>query len=202
MTLIYTILDNTYFEKKKTRKKRQIYIFIYKYTKILQFGALASWGLKNKLIISTKALFLIKKQATRYIYISILYFDESTPDLKEALRCAAKNSTPPEKKRFILYWVYTMNNIHLWWFFGLIKVFLVTLLSRHTWWFLLKHLKAPSDCQKCPLSLRQMCWNSSWISQKHQQRPAWGDIFALAQFSQTLNLYIFKNKMLSLHTDC
>lgn len=96
MTLIYTILDNTYFEK-KTRKKRQIYIFIYNYTKILQFGALASWGLKNKLIISTKALFLIKKQATRYIYISILYFDESTPDLKEALRCAAKNSTPPEK---------------------------------------------------------------------------------------------------------
>lgn len=28
-------------------------MFIYKYTKILQFGALASWGLKNKFMITS-----------------------------------------------------------------------------------------------------------------------------------------------------
>lgn len=78
MTIIYTILDNTYFEK----RKKDLYIFIYKYTKILQIGALASLGLKNNFIISTKALFLTKKQATRYIYISLSYFDKNTPDFK------------------------------------------------------------------------------------------------------------------------
>lgn len=34
-------------------KKTNIYVFIYKYIKILQCGALASWGLKNE-FISTK----------------------------------------------------------------------------------------------------------------------------------------------------
>lgn len=51
----FTIYDNTYFERKK---RRQIYICIYRYTKILQFGAMASWGLKIKNVISTNAFFI------------------------------------------------------------------------------------------------------------------------------------------------
>lgn len=43
-------------------------MFIYKYTKILQFGALASWGLKNKFMITNVYLFIKKQQD---IFISL-----------------------------------------------------------------------------------------------------------------------------------
>lgn len=48
-------------------------MFTYKYTKILQFGALVSWGLKNK-FMSTNVLVYIKKKQD--IFISTLYFDK------------------------------------------------------------------------------------------------------------------------------
>lgn len=95
-TLKYTIQDSMYFEG-------QIYIFIYRYTKILQFGALASWGLKNKsIIISTKAFLLSRsKQQDISIFLYHILMKALWIFREEALRCAAKNNTPPRKRRFI-----------------------------------------------------------------------------------------------------
>lgn len=63
-------------------------MFIYKYTKILQFGALASWGLKNK-FMSTNVLVYIKKKQD--IFISLHYIlTKSTPDFREKQRCVLK----------------------------------------------------------------------------------------------------------------
>lgn len=76
MTLTYLILDSTY-KKKKIDK----YMFIYKYTKILQFGALASWGLKNKFMITNVYLFIKKQQD---IFISLHHIlRKSTPEKKK-----------------------------------------------------------------------------------------------------------------------
>jgi len=59
---------------KKTKKKEDKYIYLYTGTqRYCIFGALASRGLKNK-CISTKPffyLFVLSKQATIYIYISV-----------------------------------------------------------------------------------------------------------------------------------
>lgn len=45
------------------------------YTKILQFGALASWGFKNNSIISTKIVFFLSRSKQEHIhYMYFLYF--------------------------------------------------------------------------------------------------------------------------------
>lgn len=82
-------------------------MFIYKYTKILQFGALASWGLKNKFMITNVYLFIKKQQD---IFISLHHIlRKSTPDLKYSRKKKASFCTESAQ------WLIT-NNMHLWWF--------------------------------------------------------------------------------------